>query len=74
MPPRPAGCEALWGAFVEMNQGRASNGVGFCAISWQDLHAWQQVRRVELTDWELETIHLLDRVALATLNKKRPKA
>lgn len=74
VPPLPTGCGALWGAFLELNQARASNGAGYCAISWRDVQAWQQVRRVELSGWELETIQVLDRIALKTLNRKPTKA
>jgi hypothetical protein len=60
----------LWNAFVELHEGRGSNGYGSNPISWQDLAAWQSISGVTLTAWEVSVIRALDAVAMAAAAKQ----
>jgi hypothetical protein len=60
----------LWNAFVELHEGRGSNGYGPNPITWQDLAAWQSISGVTLTAWEVSAIRALDSVALAAAAKQ----
>ena len=46
---------------------------GMVAISWGDLHAWNQAAGYDLTAWEIETIHMLSQVYASTANLSRDK-
>jgi hypothetical protein len=43
---------------------------GMEAITNQEIAAYQSVRRVTLTEWELDVIAMFDRIALEISNKK----
>lgn len=42
---------------------------GLCAISQQEIQAWQANHRIRLTPWELEMIEVFDRIALEVSHK-----
>lgn len=44
------------------------NGVE--AITNQEIAAYQSLRGIRLTEWELDTLALFDSIALEVLNKK----
>jgi hypothetical protein len=68
--PLPDGCQLLWDSFIELHNSRGG-GMGPSPIGWRDLQAWQEVRRVTLSTWEIDTLMMLDRVAMTTLNEKK---
>jgi hypothetical protein len=69
--PIPATGRALWEVFVTLAGSRRS-GMGVSPLTLTDIEAWCRLTQVTLTGWELETILLIDQVALAAANK--PKA
>ena len=60
----PAGCTALWAAFVDLSMARPS-GMGPSAIPPSEVLAWQQLHGLRLTSWELDTLAAMDRAGLA---------
>lgn len=54
-------------AFMDLHFSRPSGGFGPSAIPLSEVVSWQKAMRVRLTPWEVETILLIDRVALAEL-------
>lgn len=69
LPELPDGCHLIWNTFLELHNARASSGMGPSAIGWQDLLAWQRVRGVQLTTWEIDTLMAIDTLALKTESK-----
>lgn len=45
--------------------------MGPAAISPASILAWQQLHRVRLTSWEVETIEMLDSIALPYLSESQ---
>jgi len=43
---------------------------GMEPINMQEIQAYQNVRRVRLTDWELDVIDMFDSIALEISNEK----
>ena len=71
VPPLPAGTQALWAAFCDLNGARlpsASGGISSIAMS--EIAAWQQLHGVDLRSWEVDTILAIDQAALAALSEK----
>jgi hypothetical protein len=64
LPAIPFGCLGLWNTFIELHNARQNTGLGMGALSLGDLVAWQALHRVELNPWEVETLQILDRVAV----------
>lgn len=50
--------------FLSLDAGRDSGK----PLSWRDLHAWQQVHGMELDTFEIDTLMVMDRAAMAALN------
>ena len=71
VPPVPPGAEALWQAFNELSGARVPGGMGIGPITLSEIAAWQDVFRVRLTPWEVETILAIDRAALTAVNEPR---
>jgi hypothetical protein len=59
----------VWDTFIELHNARGATEAGPLALSWQCIHAWQQVRQASLTDWEIGTLQAMDAAALKVLNK-----
>ena len=53
----------LWDTFIELHNKRTS-GMGPSPLGWRDLHAWQALRQVTLTPWEIDTLMALDTAAM----------
>lgn len=70
IPPLPAGCEVLWGVFLQLHNMRASS-MGASPISASDLLAYQQLHGVEMNSWELECLHALDQVAMKAASEQQ---
>jgi hypothetical protein len=68
--PLPSGCKLLWDTFLELHNARGG-GMGPAPISWRDLHAWQEMRGVRLTPWEVDTVMAMDMEAMKTLNETK---
>ncbi|MFZ6755756.1 phage tail assembly chaperone [Undibacterium sp. Ji50W] len=69
-PPLPPGCDILWRTFCVLHNSRGG-GMGPAAISPANIVAWQQLYKVQLSPWELDTIERLDNIALAFLNESQ---
>jgi hypothetical protein len=65
----PRAAAALWDAFCEIASGRQS-GMGPQPVPNTEIEAWQRLSGVQLTPWEVDTIRLMDRAALAVLAEK----
>lgn len=55
----PAGCEAVWRAFVQIGRSRPA-GFGVSAISLQEIESWQRLYGVQMTPWELDLLLDID--------------
>ncbi|WP_342617234.1 hypothetical protein [Rhodoferax sp. GW822-FHT02A01] len=71
IPPPKNGCWHIWETFIELHNARGA-GMGPSPITWRDLSAWQEVRGVVLTPWEIDTLTALDQVAMKSMNEKKP--
>jgi hypothetical protein len=71
LPDLPPGCQLVWDTFIELHNKRGS-GMSPLPIGWRDLQAWQEVREVRLTPWEIDTLMALDTAALKSLNESKP--
>lgn len=69
-PPR--GVEHLWFAFLDLHGARVS-GFGVSAIAPSEVLAWQTLRGVQLTAWEVETLTAVDRAVVAVMNEQQAK-
>lgn len=59
-PNIPAAGEMLWQWFLELCQGRRSNGFGPERFSWEDIRAWAELLRVTLTPYDILTLKSMD--------------
>jgi hypothetical protein len=66
----PAGCDGIWRAFVDLNAARPA-GMSAAAVPPSEIDAWQRLHGVRLSPWEVETIMLMDRAALAVIAEKK---
>lgn len=64
----PVEGRAVWAAFQRMGRPASINGVE--SITNQEIQAYQSVRRVQFTEWELDIIEMFDAIAVELLNKK----
>lgn len=64
--PLAAELHYLWQWFVQLSNARSSQ----TAISFQEIQAWAQLKRVELDPFEVEAIKALDQVFLNIFRKK----
>ena len=69
-PPLPVGCGQLWSDFLELHGSRGSTGWGPQRITFADLRAWQEVRRVRLQPWEIDCIRRVDDIWLGEFAPK----
>jgi hypothetical protein len=70
LQPLSSGCKQVWDTFIELHNARGG-GMGPAPISWRDLLAWQEIRGVTLTPWEVDTVMAMDSVAMKTLNETK---
>lgn len=61
MPPLPDGCGKLWSDFLELHSTRGVGMSGPLRISYSDIDAYQRVRSVSLSPWEVGSIVAADR-------------
>ena len=64
VPPLPPPMWQIWRWFMELGTGRSSNGMGPNAISFMELQAWTQLRRVRIGQFEIACIKDLDMIFL----------
>lgn len=57
-------------AFQQLSMRRASNGMGPCSISEAQVLSWQHLFRVRLSPWEIETLFLIDVVAMREMARQ----
>lgn len=65
----PAAGQPLWDAFAQLNRVRPGGFSGPAPISPQDTLAWCQLRGVQLTAWELDTLAEMDAALLRASEK-----
>ena len=66
----PAGCNLVWDTFIELSNKRSS-GMTAQPIGWRDLQAWQALRQVALTPWEIDTLMALDTAAMTSMREAK---
>jgi len=71
VPALPAGCEVLWGVFLQLHNTRAV-GMGPSPISTTDLWSYQRMHGIRLNPWELDCLQALDAVALKAASTSEP--
>lgn len=54
---------------MDLSAGRGG-GFGPAPISWMDIVAWQSLRRIRLSGWELDVIRALDGAYLRITGEK----
>lgn len=59
LPTVPPGTDHIWAWFRDLDSRRQA-GMSVCALSWSDIHAYFQMRRVKPSQWELEALSKLD--------------
>lgn len=60
----------IWQWFCEIDATRSGTGYGANPIALRDLEAWCRLRKVVLTDFELDCLLALDRVRIVAMAKK----
>ena len=60
---------ALWDAFCEIASGR-QGGMGPQPVPSTEIEAWQRLSGLRLSPWEVDTLRLMDRAAVAVLSEK----
>jgi hypothetical protein len=71
----PTGFDYLWAWFIRLNSTRMSTGMGGgkLGISEQEIRAFFLNRQITPRVWEVELIARLDKVALDSQDKPKPK-
>jgi hypothetical protein len=64
VPPLPPPMLQIWRWFMELGQGRSSNGMGPNALSFMEINAWLQLRRIRIGQYELACLRDLDMIFL----------
>lgn len=65
----PRAGAALWDAFCEIASGRQS-GMGPQPVPSTEIESWQRLSGVQLSPWEVDTLRMMDRAAVAVLAEK----
>lgn len=65
-----------WGRYLldlfdDMSLARTGNIAGPEAISWSEMAAWLQLRRLRLDEWEIGVLRALDSAWLAAYYKRK---
>lgn len=68
--PLLPGCQLIWDTFIDLHNQRGG-GMGPLPIGWRDLSAWQELRQVRLTAWEIDTLLAMDSVALKSMGESK---
>ena len=69
IPPQAA---HVFGWFIELNQGRRSNGFGLDPLGWGDIRDWSALTATELRPYEVRLLKRLDSTFLSVMNAKEP--
>lgn len=64
----PEPCRAVWEAFITLHNRRGS-GMSPNPISYADVREWEGRHRVDFSEWEFETLMVLDDLALKIQRK-----
>lgn len=64
-PAVPRGCQGLLDAFNDLSAARPQGMGGAGAIPASEISAWQHLRGLRLSCWEIDTLTLMDRAVLA---------
>lgn len=72
--PAPRAGTALWATWCALVASRPPSMGGAAGVPLSEICAWQQLNRVALTPWEVDTLLAMDGAALAVLadNQKGP--
>jgi len=70
VPAIPAGSDYLLRVFMELHCARPTGGMSISPILFSELLAYQQVFKVELSPFEVETIFFIDRAAIQEMTEK----
>jgi hypothetical protein len=57
----------LWEAFQRLDRQPSMGGLG--PITLQGIQAYESLYRVRFTEWELDVLHIFDRIAMELSNK-----
>lgn len=68
----PALLYDLWTWFLDLHASR-NVGMGTSPITHLDLHAYSQLHRIRLEQWQLSAIRRLDSIALKSANESTKK-
>jgi hypothetical protein len=62
----------LYRGFLELQHGRPVGGMGgtFMPIPSAEILAWAQLARIDLLDWEIDTLRALDAAYLRVMAEK----
>lgn len=69
-PEIPYCVRHVWGWFWELHSSRTSSMNGPEPLSYQEINAWDSLKKVELRPIELDIIKQLDTVFMGHVNKK----
>lgn len=54
----------VWAYFIELNNGRTSNGFGPNPIQYSEMEAYFRLIGIDITEWEIQVIKRLDNLKL----------
>jgi len=66
----PSWGQYLLNLFWDLQSARGSTGWGPAAMSWADMTAWIQLRRLRLDAWEVDVLRRLDQAWLQAYSAK----
>lgn len=69
-PPCPENAAYLLGYFDELSSGRQV-GMGLSPVSFSDMMAWSNLKKVELEPWEVDALKRLDMLFMSVQNKTK---
>jgi hypothetical protein len=73
-PACPSSCVYLWEWWGELNERRRPGFNGFEPIPHSELRAFEELRRIQLTPFEQQTLIVIDRMFLAFIQDQREKS
>ena len=69
-PPFPEHLEYVWRWFLSLHNKRGSTGFGPAPIGWTDTQSFFAMRRESPSQFDIELLEALDRIALEDRKKK----
>ena len=69
MPTLPDLVKYVWDYFSELSLVRRNYGWGITSLTYTEIKAWCDIRRIQLDAWELDTLMCIDSVFMDVESK-----